>query len=432
MVKTVVITPKKGHHRGVVKCNRPVLKNLTLTKQGRVEREPSYEFDDLDDTYLMSLDGDFETEFDDDALDESFMLFPIDLPETTSKSLEERLESVREGESPISDVQKVYLKNLCVEKKKAFPPFDILSKTVAGDLIMVLENDGFWAYGDDDHKRKGVNEKDIKALKRLCDMRGLDYPNYVEGKDKIYYKEFGGPTFGYNYKKERYVQDMKRLKSVNPLAEKANFDNWPYGARMSNSTNRHFWKHKTKKSICVFELRQYLVGYRDNRRLKLMAKKAHACEVAWKFFCGVPDPLLWESEKDNMERLTEVVTSYNLAPKYELACGLRDIAVEKERYEASRKYPGSLLTEDALRGQWTILDFHKAGLPVKMEIGLYDFFKRNVFPEEEAKWRIKDWYRKCENTRPKDEGWMERYATNQLLRYQRLLIKAFEYLREKY
>lgn len=430
MVKTVVITPKKPDHRGVVKCQRPVLKNLTLTKQGRVERETSYDFEDPDSNYLMSLDGDFDTDFD-VTFDDSFTLFPIDLPEKKEESIEDRLDSVREGHSPINEVQKEYLRKLCLEKKKAFPPFEILSKTVAADLITVLEKDQFWAYGDDDHKQKSVTEKDVCVMKMICDRRGLDYPNYIEGKDKVYYQEFGGPSYGYHYEKQRFERDMKRLKSVNPLAERDNFQMWPYGAKLSHASNRNFWKHKTKKSICVFELRQYLEGYRDNRRLKLMAKKAHACEVAWKFFCGVPNPLLWEKEKDNMDRLTDVVTKYNLAPKHDLACHLRDMAAEREQWEAFRKAPGEVLSIDGLEGQWSFTDYHKAGLPIKMDVGLYDYFKHDVFPEEEVKWRVKEWYMQCKNTKPKDEGWMEKYAIDQLLRYKRMLAKADEYMRLK-
>ena len=176
----------------------------------------------------------------------------------------------KQRRNPPSEKQINFLKRLCAEKSKAFPPvetMETLTKKTIGALIDVLLHEpNKWEYGEDGNPPfVAPTEKQMKWLHGLCDQLGLGYP---ENADL--------PT---SYSIQQWRKDIDLLRALKSKPTKLTPTVWPYGAGGSIQLLQQFQKGKRPK-ITLEHIMEFMKHY-GSKPVQLMPEIYNACREAY-------------------------------------------------------------------------------------------------------------------------------------------------------
>ena len=337
-------------------------------------------------------------------------------------TLDEAVESLLDPiEVPLAtDEQKQYIDQLCAEKKKVFPPMDTLTTLEARDLTYLLLNNKEWPYGDV-KVAELPTRGEIDYIISMCDRRGLSYPNYIHKGRTITYSQFNGNTSQVKqYSKARYKQDYNIIMNIHARNENDNAECWKYGTRITRDARKGYWSVKNKRKATLDNMRQYVLYKLGYHRMRVPAKDAVACEIAWKFY-GLKENV-FEECMSKIQLLEDVMKKYNKASKHAIAIYLRDQYEDSFKRMVDKAYPGNYLTFEArIEKEWGEIDFQKAGLPIMFSQCMSFYFKHKPYEEEVVKSKVAAWHKACTGKKA-----FKKYTVRQMERYYELVRKISE------
>jgi hypothetical protein len=176
----------------------------------------------------------------------------------------------KQRRNPPSEKQINFLKRLCAEKSKAFPPVETMEtltkKTISALIGVLMHEPNKWEYGEEGNPPfVAPTEKQMNWLRSLCDQLGLGYP---ENADL--------PT---SYSIQQWRKDIDLLRALKSKQTKLTPTVWPYGAGGSIRLLQQFQRGK-KPKITLADIMEFMKHY-GSKTVQLMPEIYNACREAY-------------------------------------------------------------------------------------------------------------------------------------------------------